>query len=277
MSTVRRTVKKTTKLDRSLCVGILTIPHLRHNTYGSSHIMKSYVDWFEEQGIRVLPIPYDTTDHESYFNMINGLFIPGTDKGYDLKNKKLIHSLARFIELSLAPGEYFPIWGTCFGFQLLLFVIGGFTTLSRHEANGLFPIHLTQEGKESHMMGAFSKRYRAYLEDKPSTLQYHEYGISPTQFMAKPHLRRFFWILATSLDEHGKEYVTAIEGKHYPIYGVQSHPERQRKSGPFLDFFIAELGKNRHHSYRIPFLRSIYTPHKCLQYKEQKHVLCYFF
>lgn len=277
---LRHTIKNIPKVEDSLCVGILTLPHARKHSrkteHGTSHIMKSYVDWFENKGVRVVPIPYDTTHHETYFHMINGLFIPGTDKGFDLINKTLLKTVTRFFELSLKPGEYFPIWGTCFGFQLLLFLVGGFTTLKHHEADGRYCIHITEDGKRSRMMHDFSKRYRAYLENSPSTLQYHDYGISPSDFLANAHLRRFYRILATAIDQKGLEYVTAIEGKYYPIYGVQSHPERQKRSAPFLAFFISELKKNNHHMH-IPFMRSIYTAQKCAHYKEQRNALCYFF
>jgi hypothetical protein len=40
---------------------------MRHIKYGTSHIMKPYVDWFEERGISVIPIPYDTNQPDTYF------------------------------------------------------------------------------------------------------------------------------------------------------------------------------------------------------------------
>lgn len=268
MSTVHRyTIKKTGNLHRSLCVGILTLPHSRKTKHGTSHIMKSYVDWFEDRGVRVLPIPYDTPHPESYFQMINGLFIPGTDKGYDVNNSALMKTVTRFFELSLQPDEYFPIWGTCFGFQLLLFLVGGFAHLKRHEADGYLPIQLTSAAPHSRMMQSISK--------KISMVQDHEYGISPEQFMKNAHLRRFYRILATAIDYNGKEYVAAIEGKYYPIYGVQGHPERHRRGRPFLDFFISELKQNSHRATH-PFMRSMYTPQMCSQYNNP-FVLCYYF
>jgi len=273
---LRHTIKSIPKVEDSLCVGILTLPHSRRTRKTEhGHIMKSYVDWFENQGVKVIPVPYDTVNHETYFHMINGLFIPGTDKGFDVMNKTLIKTVTRFFELSLRPGEYFPIWGTCFGFQLLTMLVSGNTILKRYEADGRFPIHITTDGKRSRMMQGFSKHYRAYLENSPSTLQYHDYGISPTDFLANAHLRRFYRILATSLDHQGREYVAAIEGKYYPIYGVQGHPERQKRSAPFLSFFLSELQKNTHRA-NVPFMRSMYTAEKCV-YDKEKNELCYFF
>ena len=90
-------------------------------------------------------------------------------------------------------------------------------------------------------------------------------------------MRRFYSVLATSMTDDGKEYVAAIEAKHYPIYGVQWHPERQRTTGHFVDFFISELKKNKHKCITRAYLRTLMAPHKCSQYSEHKNMLCYFF
>ena len=63
---------------------------MKKTKYGDAHIMKAYVDWFEERGVRVIPIPYDTTQHEAYFQMVNGLFIPGGETTYIIKNKTFV-------------------------------------------------------------------------------------------------------------------------------------------------------------------------------------------
>ena len=44
--------------------------------------MKTYVDWFINRGVQVVLIPYDTKDHEMYFNMVHGLLIPGGETGF---------------------------------------------------------------------------------------------------------------------------------------------------------------------------------------------------
>jgi gamma-glutamyl hydrolase len=268
---------KTTKKHQTVCVGIITIPHMNKTKYGDSHIMKAYVDWFEDRGVRVIPIPYDTTQHDEYFNMINGLIIPGGETAYIMKNKTFLHSVTRFVELSLSGGEYFPIWGTCFGFELLLFLIGNFTKLKRYPARGFYPLHITREGYMSRMFRSFPTRYLHYLEHHKSCNNNHEYGISPNEFMENEHLRRFYSILATSVADNGKEYVAAIEAKYYPIYGVQWHPERQRTTGYFVDFFISELKKNTHKCKSGPTMGVNMKALKCIQYPEHKNLLCYFF
>lgn len=287
MSTIRqsRKVKKHSSDHVSISVGIITIPHLKKVKHGSSHVMKTYVDWFINRDIQVVLIPYDTTEHEMYFNMVHGLLIPGGETGFVVNHPLLMKSITRFIELSLQPHVYFPIWGTCFGFESLLFVIGGFTKLKRYPADGLYPITITTEGRTSRMFHSFSPRYLQFLEKEPSTLQHHDYAISSDDFIKNPYLSQFYHILATSMDDKGQEYVTAMESPYFPIYGVMWHPERQSNAGAFADFFISELRKNKKKRKPIPpaFLFSStskqahYIPHHCTQYKHLDNYICYFF
>jgi gamma-glutamyl hydrolase len=272
---------KTSKIHKNLCVGIITIPHSKKTKFGQSHIMKPYVDWFEEQGVRVIPIPYDTPveNIDGYFHSIHGLLIPGGETPYILKQKSFLNTVTRFFELSL--GEYFPIWGTCFGFELLIYLVAGHIRFKPFIAHGLYPIRLTPEGHRSKLFGSFPASYIHRLENTDSTAENHEFGISPRDFLANDNLRRFYSVLATSQDESGKEYVAVIESKYYPIYGVQWHPERQPKDGtPFADFFIGELRKSKHRNRAgngVRYLSSIMKPHKCRQYDEHKELMCYFF
>jgi gamma-glutamyl hydrolase len=269
---------KTIKKHNNITVGIITIPHMKKTKYGASHIMKPYVDWFEERGVRVVPIPYETDKHEFYFNNVNGILIPGGETTFIVKNPTFINTIARFFELSFKKDEYFPIWGTCFGYEMLLFIIGGFSRLKTYPAQGYYPLHITPEGHVSRLFTSFSLRYLHYLENEKSCSNNHDYGISPADFMINTKLRNFYNIIATSIDDRGKEYVAAIEGKKYPVYGVQWHPERQKTTGPFVDFFISELKKNKHKTNKyIPYLRSSMKPHKCIQYPEHRELLCYFF
>jgi len=268
------------KRHSPICVGIITIPHQKKIKHGSSHVMKTYVDWFINRGVQVVLIPYDTTEHEMYFNMVHGLLIPGGETGFIVKNKSFMNSVARFIELSLQPHVYFPIWGTCFGFEMLLFVVGGFSKLKRYPADGLYPITITKKGR---MFRSFSPTYLRFLEKEPSTLQHHDYAISLDDFMKQPHLSQFYNIIATSIDDKGQEYVAAIESPYYPIYGVMWHPERQSNAGAFADFFLSELRKNKRKPVPPSFLFSStskqahYLPHHCTQYKQLDHYICYFF
>lgn len=260
-------MRTATRKRASLCVGILTVPH--SNSYG--HIMKSYVDWFENYGIRVVPIPYHTSNPAAYCSIVNGLFIPGTDRGYDVTNRAFMRTLRAFVSFSTKPNVYFPIWGTCFGMEVLLKAIGRIRTFS-HPADGRHPIRVYA----SRMMQSFSNRFVLELEETKSTVQNHDYGISVQEMHRHPILRGFFRVAATSLDENGKEYVAAMEAYRYPIYGVQFHPERLASNRPFLEFFQRELARNPVPVPVVhPRIHTVVHARRCRE--DGKTELCYFF
>lgn len=274
MPTVRRHTSKAH--NRILCVGIITIPHTFKVKWGQSHIMKAYFDWFEKRGVRVIPIPFDTPCPDKYFKEINGLVVPGGETDFIMKNSSFVETVTRFFELSLGAREYFPIWGTCFGYELLIAIISGGTRFKKYPAQGLAPIKITDAGWKSRMFKGFTPEYLKYLETRNSTAQNHDFGISPKDFIECSDLRRFYDVIATAIDSNGREYVAAIEGKYYPVYGVQWHPERQTAGAPFAEFFISELRKNTHKCGDTgEFINK--TTHKCIQYPEHKKRLCYFF
>ena len=191
----------------------------------------------------MIPIPFDTTHPELYFHTVNGLFIPGTDRGDDVINTTFATTLRILLKLSYR--EYFPIWGTCFGMEMLL-EQDGHRIWNPYPADGFHPIHFTRSAKYSRLARSFSPSFRHSLETTQSTLQNHDYGISVDDMKRHP----FYRVVATSLDELGKEYVAIIESKNYPIYGVQFHPESSNE--PFLDFFHSELKKNSHRCDSLP-------------------------
>jgi gamma-glutamyl hydrolase len=231
--------------------------------------MKPYIDWFENKGVTVVPIPYDAPNLDELFHMINGLVIPGGNMSYMMKNATFVANITQLFELALERDEYFPIWGVCFGFEMLLFLVGGFTTLGHYNSHGLYPITL----RKSRLFGSFPASYIQHLEKNKSTFHNHKYGISVEEFESHLHLRRFYTISATSVDDAGKEFVCAIEGKHYPFYGVQFHPERQKGTDAFLDFFILEMKKNKHMCSNLPTMTTYITFRKLKEYRELLRLL----
>ena len=198
-------------------VGILTTPDTK---------TKKYVEWLKMKNVDVVIIPHDTTEHEKYFMMINGLLIPGNRRGINKFDATIMNCISTFLLLSLY--DYFPIWGTCFGFQALICLIGGFKKLKKYKLVGLHPI--------------YAKKSRIFPRNLTlKTHHDHDYGISVDDFNNNSHLRRFFTICATD-----REYVGAIEAKHYPIYGTAWHPELHDPNEIFSSFFISELKMNKH-------------------------------
>ncbi|XP_023235548.1 gamma-glutamyl hydrolase-like [Centruroides sculpturatus] len=93
--------------------------------YGSSFIAASYVKFLEAAGARVVPILVNKTQayYEDLFISLNGVLFPGgsarlATSGYG-KAGKIIFDLA--IKAN-ERGDYFPLWGTCLGFELLSYL-----------------------------------------------------------------------------------------------------------------------------------------------------------
>jgi len=69
-------------------------------------------------------------------------------------------------------------------------------------------------------------------------------GISPYKFKSHKNINNFYKIVSTNKDRQGKRFVSTIEGRFYPFYGVQWHPERDDTMDYFASFFARELKKN---------------------------------
>ena len=83
------------------------------------------------------------------------------------------------------------------------------------------------------------------LATKNCTLNNHKMGLSPTKFKRHKNIDKFYKIVSTSKDRKGRDYVSTIEGRFYPFYGVQWHPERSKAMDYFAKFFVSQLKKNR--------------------------------
>ncbi|KAM9475344.1 gamma-glutamyl hydrolase [Clarias gariepinus] len=215
-------------------IGILTQevtdPNLQQ--YGRTYIPSSYVKYIESGGARVIPIRLNQTreQHEKIFRSINGLiFIGGA---VDLETSDFAHTAGIYFRLALKAndeGDYFPIWGTCLGFQLLTVQVAGKNLLSNTMANNIaMPLNLTSEAQSSRMFASFPPELFKALAEEPLTGNFHHYGVTEQVFIGNEKLSSFFTVLSTNEAKNGAVFVSTMEGKKYPFYGVQWHPEVNR-------------------------------------------------
>lgn len=61
-------------------------------------------------------------------------------------------------------------------------------------------------------------------KDLKVTLNNHHWGVHPTDFQRQ--LSSQFYLISTNVDEKGKPFVSTMEHKFWPVYGVQWHPEK---------------------------------------------------
>uniref|UniRef100_A0AAQ6A4M4 folate gamma-glutamyl hydrolase n=1 Tax=Amphiprion ocellaris TaxID=80972 RepID=A0AAQ6A4M4_AMPOC len=221
--------------------------------FGRTYIPASYVKYLESGGSRVMPIrlTLTTAEYENIFKKINGLlFIGGA---VDLETSDFARVAKIFYRLALMAndaGDFFPIWGTCMGLQLLTVLVAGESLLTDTLAeNVALPLNLTTEAHSSRMFEGFPDKLMTALTQEPLTGNFHHFGVTVQNFQENKKLNSFFSLLSTNVAENGAHFISTIEGKRYPFYGVQWHPEVNR--------FQWDRKKNYPHSARAVQLSSL--------------------
>nr|XP_057916392.1 gamma-glutamyl hydrolase-like [Doryrhamphus excisus] len=259
------TTTTTTSRNDNPIIGILAQDLFTPVENQTSYIAASYVKFLESAGARVVPIMINQTDEEyrRLFNSINGVLYPGGaasifSSGYQ-RSAKFFYEMA--IEAN-KRGDYFPIWGTCLGFEQLLLLTNGVSLLTETDTRGVsLPLSFTQEAKDSRMFQGFPAELMDALALEPLTENSHRWSLAVEAFNATQALKTFYKVLSTNTD--GKtDFLSTIEAFHYPIYGTQWHPEKNafewRK--PYIahspsavqvtffmaEFFVGEARKNYH-------------------------------
>ncbi|XP_034061959.1 gamma-glutamyl hydrolase-like isoform X3 [Gymnodraco acuticeps] len=217
------------KINERPIIGILAqnSRYLPPNSTG--YIASSYVKFLESGGARVVPIMVnrEAEEYKRLFNSINGVLLPGgsaniTSSGYQ-RASKIFYELA--IEAN-KRGDYFPVWGTCLGYEQLTVLTSGETLLTRTNTSGVsLPLLFTKEAKQSRMFKSFPAELMEALASEPLTENSHEWSVSLLSHNTNKDLKNFYKVLSTNTDGE-IEFVSTVEAYDYPIYGTQWHPEK---------------------------------------------------
>ncbi|XP_015267192.1 PREDICTED: gamma-glutamyl hydrolase [Gekko japonicus] len=197
--------------------------------HGSSYIAASYVKFIESAGARVVPIRLNRSDEEynKIFHSINGILYPGG--GADLKTSEFSRVAKIFYDKALEAnekGDYFPIWGTCLGHQLLSYLTSGEDLLTwTNTDNFALPLNFTKVAKDSKMFANFPDDLLQEMASEPVTSNFHFWSLSVQNFSTNEILRHFYKILTTNVHDNVL-FISTMEAYSYPLYGVQWHPEK---------------------------------------------------
>lgn len=260
--------------EGSPIIGIVTQPNdpdwvVR---YGArSHINADYAQWIALGGARVAVIPYDAPASvlSRLWSSLNGIFVQGgateliTSHTQYYDNIKLLYNLT----LEAAQrGEWVPFWGTCLGFEEIATMAAGdaFTFMGTWDAVNLsLPLRFSAQAKTSRMFGQAPADLIGIMVTDAWSENQHSNGVSPDAWKLYPGLNSYV-VLSTNDDRQGLPFVSSIEHKTAPVYGVQFHPERpifevhdneagnhslrsMRANQYFSNFFVDECRHNTHH------------------------------
>ncbi|XP_078080461.1 gamma-glutamyl hydrolase-like [Mustelus asterias] len=262
-------VTTTEALNNRPVIGILAQHTVEELTeVAKTYVGAPYVKYLESAGSRVAVIRLFLSESEyvKIFHSINGILLPGG--AVDLETSEFARVAGIFYRLALKAcdqGDYFPIWGTCLGHQLLTALTAGEDLLTQTDSSNVaLTLELTEEAKSSQMFKDFPPDLMRILSKKPLTGNFHKFSITERTFESNPKLRSFYRLISTSTDRQGVPFVSTMEAFRYPFYGTQWHPEANRffwkeslnvphcalgvrMSSLLAEFFVNEVRKNLHH------------------------------
>lgn len=259
------------KINERPIIGVFAQPAEEFKDNYHSYIASSYVKFIESAGARVVPIPFDLSKSElkKLFLGLNGLIFPGGDASLwsnetERRNMSVMTRAGQYlIQLAIESNlknNYFPIWGTCLGYELIIIAITNDPTILNtfNSTNHRLALNYSVKSK---LFKDLNSNLKEYIHTNPVLFFSHRYGMTVESFLKNELLNNFFVITSTSKTDNGTLFVSSIEARYLPIYGVQFHPEKNpfewRKEKNFThtkesievsqfmgDFFIEEARKN---------------------------------
>ncbi|XP_063587250.1 gamma-glutamyl hydrolase-like [Penaeus indicus] len=197
----------------------------------TSYIAASYVKFFEGAGARVVPILINQDDdyYRKMISSINGLVFPGGSasitqrSGYGRAGRLLYDLLLD----SAANGTILPLFATCLGFEMLMYLHANNTNplTSCKAQNRSDPLFLQTGWELSELLGEAPENILQTLTTTNATSNFHKYCVTPQSFRDLG-LDEDFLMLSTSHDSDGIEYVSTVEHRELPLFGFQWHPEK---------------------------------------------------
>uniref|UniRef100_A0A8C1BCF9 folate gamma-glutamyl hydrolase n=1 Tax=Cyprinus carpio carpio TaxID=630221 RepID=A0A8C1BCF9_CYPCA len=200
------------KTNERPIIGVLAQEVYDPPPHRNSYIAASYVKFLESAGARVVPLI---------------VLFPGG--GVSLESSGYSKAAGIFYRLALeanSNGDYFPVWGTCLGFELLTLLTSGKLLLSHTNTSGIaLPLNFTDDVRDSRLFKDFPEDLMKSLETEPLTENSHQWSLTTENFTKSETLKKFYRVLSTNTDGQN-EFVSTMEAYDFPIYATQWHPEK---------------------------------------------------
>lgn len=223
-------------------IGVLTLPEPRCLQYGTQVIATSNARWVQAGGARVVPIFYDSSPEELDYilSRVNGVFWTGGNVDFNphtgstngSRYLKTTEYILKYVLRENRQRNYYPLWGTCLGFERLLQLIARdekSVIVEKFDAeNYAINLGFTDPAWGSRLFRSMSDELFTEVASPLGRLAFnnHELGIHPDAFVNNTELSKHMKVLSVDLDRNGKPFVSTVEGKDLPLYATQWHPEK---------------------------------------------------
>ena len=216
-------------------IGIVSQP--MSSEPGLSYIAASYIKFIEMAGGRAVPLKFGdaTSEIDTLMDGINGVLWPGGGADITEVSSKYYQFASHIWNNAIAKndaGIYFPQWGTCLGFEFIHVMAGGpdlnILTCDFDSEDLPLPLNFTRNARQSgSLLHSMSDPLYKALSVEYLTQNEHKCGVPTSAYDdSSSKISTFFDIKATNVDRNGKPFVSLVEGKLYPVYGMQAHPEK---------------------------------------------------
>ncbi|GFQ98474.1 gamma-glutamyl hydrolase [Trichonephila clavata] len=234
-----------------------------------SYLLASYVKFLELAGARVVPIwvHKPRSYYEDIMNNINGVLFPGGGNllggsGYS-RAGQIIFDIANKMN---DKGDFFPLWGTCLGFELLHYLVAQKLWMKACAAQDIATnLEFVKGYKDSRLFQNLETSLDNAMKNESVVIHYHRWCLTPQNYTLSG-LDKYFKVLALNQDSRNVSFVSIVEAYKYPYYGVSFHPEKVlfewilskthqhiphnldaiRVSQYFANFFVNEARKSLH-------------------------------
>ena len=204
-----------------------------NNAFIESRVENNYVRWLQASGADLVVVhPWSSYEEIDYLlSKVNGVLFQGNPDDIDIESS--YYKIIKYIYLKAIEindsGHKMPILSIGDDAALLLSIIAedniSIVTILRKTITQPSNINLYVSVEKTIIFKEFEQSDSKFLEERnvlPNNLNRY---VTVKNFISDFHLGEQFNIIASSKSEEGKEYISVIEGKKYPIIMISFHPE----------------------------------------------------
>jgi len=255
-------------------IGILSIPS-EYDEYPAnlfSYSPSSYAKNFEAGGAQVIPLQYDMKRERLTYLLerVNGVVFHGGDTEMIDEHGNLtplgetMDFVVKYVLEQNKNGNYFPLWGTCMGFQGIACLIQGNWSILTNDCLGCSGVNHNNYFDESYQSRLYADLPQDLRDAMPTSnisVFSHFWDFHWDTFQNSAPLNTILKPVTYALDNKGLKYVSSYESPSIPIYATQFHQEKStyewnsgyeinhgskavRLQQYLADFFVDECRKN---------------------------------